>query len=304
MNHEPSGGRIVVTRSRPKSIPPNRLLRGVALLVSALIFAPGLQAQEDPLVKARSRAEERLAKAIEAQRQAEGLQDHADYSAALARDPEMETSHERARQLLATARSAFGEADQRASESGFRDAGVLASGARRGFEDYLARVRQQLRRIELERNPPPPPPPPPSEDAAEGAIETTGDPSDQSTNPGQTQEATQTTPSTSPRPKASQPPPADLRRGVELFFMGDYAGTIEALAALDVPGALSPKPRAHGHLLRAAARYALFILGGEQDFSLRGGATDDVLACRAADAELAPGDMFSPRFRDFFAATR
>lgn len=89
-----------------------------------------------------------------------------------------------------------------------------------------------------------------------------------------------------------------------MFFSGDYGATIEQLAPLDTPQAMAPAASAHGHLLRAAARYALFLLGGEQDFTLRGGAIEDILACRTADAELEPGELFSPRFRDFFTATR
>jgi len=58
-------------------------------------------------------------------------------------------------------------------------------------------------------------------------------------------------------------------------------------------------------LLRAASRYALFLLGGESDYQLRGQAAEDILAARRLAPELEPTEgAFSPRFRDFFTSTR
>ena len=63
--------------------------------------------------------------------------------------------------------------------------------------------------------------------------------------------------------------------------------------------------RAQAHLLRAASRYALFLLGGESDYQLRGQAAEDILAARQLAPKMEPAEgAFSPRFIDFFAATR
>ncbi len=105
-----------------------------------------------------------------------------------------------------------------------------------------------------------------------------------------------------PRRTRRGPPPLKLRQIADAFFTGDYQATIELVAAADF---LDPEPRAHGLLFRGAARYALFLLGGETDFALRGLATEDIAACRRDAPDLSPSaDAFSPRFRDFFAATR
>lgn len=63
--------------------------------------------------------------------------------------------------------------------------------------------------------------------------------------------------------------------------------------------------RGRAFLLRAAARYGLFLLEGEKDYVVRGQAADDVVACRETLPDLEPPEeLFSPRFRDFFSATR
>ena len=105
-----------------------------------------------------------------------------------------------------------------------------------------------------------------------------------------------------PPPSRSPTPPTKLRRAVDAFFAGDYEETVRLLGTIPSSPA---KTRAHALLLRSAARYTLFLLGGETDYALRGMATADVTACRKADRDLVPDEeVFSPRFRDFFAGTQ
>ncbi|MEO1085067.1 MAG: hypothetical protein AAFY88_12565, partial [Acidobacteriota bacterium] len=119
----------------------------------------------------------------------------------------------------------------------------------------------------------------------------------------------------SPPPQASPPAavdapaggraaraPGSLRRAVVAYLQGDYRAVVDGLE----PDKLRRKSRrSQALLLRAASRYALFLLGGETEYSLRGAAADDIVAARALDADLEPSEgVFSPRFRDFFTATR
>ena len=110
-------------------------------------------------------------------------------------------------------------------------------------------------------------------------------------------------PSVPPPSRPSSPlPSAKLRQAADAFFAGEYEETVRLLVTLQ---SSSAKTQAHGLLLRSAARYALFLLGGETDYALRGLATEDVTACREASPDLVPNqEAFSPRFRDFFAGTQ
>jgi hypothetical protein len=92
-----------------------------------------------------------------------------------------------------------------------------------------------------------------------------------------------------------------LVRGAELYFGGDYEGVLENL---DPKRYRSKKARAHAHLLRAAAQYALFLLSRETDYGRRATAIEEIAACRRLATLLTPpAEFFSPRFREFFAAT-
>ena len=112
-------------------------------------------------------------------------------------------------------------------------------------------------------------------------------------------------PSPEIRPSASAAPTApsaELVAGAQAYFSGDYQRASDLLARLPAtPG----RTGAQALLLRGAARYALFLVGGEQDEALRAAAQGDVQACRRLDPGLVPHrEFFSPRFRDFFSATR
>lgn len=66
----------------------------------------------------------------------------------------------------------------------------------------------------------------------------------------------------------------------------------------------STRALAHALLFRAAARHALYLLGGERQGDLLEAARRDVRACRRADPRLQPLEgYFSPRFLSFFEAS-
>jgi hypothetical protein len=95
-------------------------------------------------------------------------------------------------------------------------------------------------------------------------------------------------------------PPTALQHAADAFFAGAYARVLEILVALPDGSARS---RAHALLLRAAARYYLWVENGERDQAVLAAAAADADACRRTDAALAPPSaLFSPRFREFFAS--
>jgi hypothetical protein len=96
--------------------------------------------------------------------------------------------------------------------------------------------------------------------------------------------------------------PADVTAGARAFFSGDYGRAIDLLKGADrVQGRVG----AHALAIRAAARYALYILGGDKEPELRRGAESDVRANRQADpAFRLDAQAFSPRFVEFYKATR
>jgi tetratricopeptide (TPR) repeat protein len=106
----------------------------------------------------------------------------------------------------------------------------------------------------------------------------------------------------SPEPlRGSRAVPADLLAGAEAYFGGRYD---QAVKRLDQASGLWGRSAAQAALLRGAARFALFRMGGEKDPSLRAQAAGDVSACRRADTTLQPDPgAFSPEFVAFFRAT-
>ena len=71
--------------------------------------------------------------------------------------------------------------------------------------------------------------------------------------------------------------------------------------------ALQAVPQAHAQalLLRAAARFELYVLGGERDLAEFDRIGADIRAARQLDAAVSPSERaFSPRFRTLFASTR
>jgi hypothetical protein len=117
--------------------------------------------------------------------------------------------------------------------------------------------------------------------------------------------ATPAPPVVAPSPVASEAPglpPAGLLKAARAYFDGRYE---ESLALLGRSVDLRGRAAAQSHLFRAAARFALYRVGREQDASLRDLAARDVVACRRADASLAPdAQAFSPAFAEFFRRSR
>ena len=91
-------------------------------------------------------------------------------------------------------------------------------------------------------------------------------------------------------------------RAARAYFDGRYEESLTLLSRL---AGLRGRAAAQSHLLRAAARFALYRMGREADAALRSQAAQDVVACRRADASLAPdAQAFSPAFADFFRRSR
>jgi hypothetical protein len=85
---------------------------------------------------------------------------------------------------------------------------------------------------------------------------------------------------------------------IQAYFDGDYR---RALDLLDGLPAASRQARFLTALFGAAARHALYLLGGEEDEALLAAAVEDLRAARRASPSFAPHpDHFSPRFIAFF----
>lgn len=240
-----------------------------SVLLFALWLAPvaALSQSGDEVAQARPAAVQKLEEARLASEAAKTTEHHPDYLRASRNDGEIAAVLGRARRLLESAEKALETAESRPTPTAFRDAGFVASGALREFGKFERQAQKALARIEAARRPPPPPPPA----------------------------------SPPPPPRAPSKPPSSLNRAADAFFAGNYQGTIEQLFETRFR---SNKAKAHSHLLRAAARYTLFLLAGESDYALRSGAIEDIQACRRADPALTPHEeIFSPRFRQFFTAT-
>ncbi len=96
---------------------------------------------------------------------------------------------------------------------------------------------------------------------------------------------------------------AELRPLLDAFFAGEYARVAAWKPAASFGG--EPEAMAQALLLRAAARHAQFVLGGERDVALSDQAKADVLEARRLSVELKPSARaFSPRFLGFFASAR
>lgn len=98
---------------------------------------------------------------------------------------------------------------------------------------------------------------------------------------------------------AAGPAPAALAQSAEHFALGRYAEVVKT----DPNAFGDARAKAQGFLLRAAARYTLAQLAGNE--AALEPARADVRAARAAGNALVPDEtLFSPRFRAFYGATR
>jgi tetratricopeptide (TPR) repeat protein len=103
-----------------------------------------------------------------------------------------------------------------------------------------------------------------------------------------------------PEPPSAAPAPAALVSMVEAYLAGRYA----AVAQLDPATLADGRAKAQGFLLRAASRYTLAQLAGDDAATLEQ-ARRDVRSARSANAALNPDETaFSPRFRAFWRETR
>lgn len=103
-----------------------------------------------------------------------------------------------------------------------------------------------------------------------------------------------------PQPPSATPAPAALVTMVEAYLAGRYAAVTQQDPATLADG----RAKAQGFLLRAASRYTLAQLAGEDAAQLEQ-ARRDVRAARSANAALSPDETaFSPRFRAFWRETR
>jgi len=95
----------------------------------------------------------------------------------------------------------------------------------------------------------------------------------------------------------------ELTRALDSFLAGNYARTVELLDALPAPA--DATARAWQLALRAAARQALYRLGGGRDAMLLAAAIADARDARRADPAFRPNpELFSPRFLELWSAQR
>jgi hypothetical protein len=89
--------------------------------------------------------------------------------------------------------------------------------------------------------------------------------------------------------------PAALEEGAGLFFRGDYQ---QALSTLDAAGNAADAPlQLHVHLFRAAARYALYVRGGETDKAMLDQVRAEIARSKQIDSAFKPDTRaFAPRF--------
>lgn len=94
-----------------------------------------------------------------------------------------------------------------------------------------------------------------------------------------------------------------LRPQLERFLKGDYLAVSKWMLETETEGA--DLARTHALWLRAAARYQLFVLSGEQALELRTGAENDLRAAARLSARFQPpARIYSPRFLAFAANVR
>lgn len=97
---------------------------------------------------------------------------------------------------------------------------------------------------------------------------------------------------------APKPAPGDLRRYLELFLQADYAQVANWANPAQLPEA---RDRAQGLLLRAAARYRLYVRGGESDQRLLAQVDADLREAKRADRNIQPLKLlFSPKLQARF----
>jgi tetratricopeptide (TPR) repeat protein len=96
--------------------------------------------------------------------------------------------------------------------------------------------------------------------------------------------------------------PAALVAGVTAYLEGDFRRAVELLENQSFP---TNRAAAVADLVRAASIWLLYLEEGEEDLSLREGATTAVLSCKRLDDTVVPGEeAFAPSFVEFFHSSR
>ncbi len=109
-------------------------------------------------------------------------------------------------------------------------------------------------------------------------------------------------PATVPVPDPLDLVPDNLFTGARHFFAGRYAEADRILAAAEY---LEDMPaQRQVYLLRAAARLALYLAGGEEDDRLYTQALEDARACLAISSTAPDAGYFSPKLIELFRAAQ
>jgi hypothetical protein len=231
----------------------------------------------DPAVALAQRtAEASVSSAEEQSREVAGLSSDPALAARWGQDPGLAAAQKQASDLLQSARAALEAGRRKPDAAQLTEANDLAGRAARQFglvKQTAEQRREEARRAANDVRPP---------------------------------EALKTTPSsTGPGPSVATPgptgPPGPLVAAARAYFDGQYREAAAQLSGVSYPG----KSGAQAMLFRAAARHALYVLGGEKNGALETEARADVQACRRLSPGFAPDPrFFSPRFTTFFKSTQ
>lgn len=101
-----------------------------------------------------------------------------------------------------------------------------------------------------------------------------------------------------PTSPAQEGPPTLLVEAAVAYFEGDYG---RAAKTLEKAHFTDRRAATQARLFSAAARYGMYVTGGEKEEQLRERAAQDVGECKRLDPNLIPSARaFSPRFIEFF----
>jgi hypothetical protein len=109
-------------------------------------------------------------------------------------------------------------------------------------------------------------------------------------------------PATAPSAAPGAPsPPTSVRAAVEAYFAGSYGAAVELLDVQLGRRSLDEPARFLAYFIRGASRYALYLLGGEDETSLSDGAAEDLRAAHAVRPAFRPSVRdFSPRLVEYY----
>jgi hypothetical protein len=234
--------------------------------------SPKPSAGPDPAAVAAAvqSAEAAMGRADEAARAVSSLQTDALLTPIWSQEPGLGPNQEKAKTALAAARGQLDTARRKPDLAQIADAQEQATRAAAQFD--AVRTHATLKRDEAKK----------AADARVAADKAT------------------------PKPLALTPtqqgPPAELLAGAQAFFGAQYQQAADLLGRAE---GLTGRAGAQSLVIRAAARHALYLVGGERDSALLARAAADVKASRERDPQVAPDPKaFSPRFVEFFAKSR